>query len=624
MVDDVYQKVGIAGAAFAGVGIVLVFFLYLVVFDVIPGLPDTGDPSSDLIEDVNGVAEFKDSTLQVPVASGNSFVQMAATTTDLTRTAARQFQSFAGIELRARQVQTDDIFAQNLTADANLTVVGSTKFTGTATVGNLDAARITATGNVEAGNLSTTGTLQAVNGVFSTGVTTTGLTVNGAFDTSGNITAGAFVTAGNVTAGNFSTAGLVDATSVTATGALTAASGSVSGAWSVGELASTANVVAGNLVTAGVVTAASGSVSGAWSVGELASTANVVAGNLVTAGVVKCDTLDLTSGLSVTDLTATGNVAGANLVTSGALEAGSGTITNTLEAKDVTATGLTSTGQLTVSGVVNLPNQSLPLTTLPAGSLASGSLVGYLNAGTSASQVQIGTGLAVGAGGLQASGLFNKVNLRVFSSTGATTYSPAVDVASFVVEVIGGGGNSAAVVVSASGNRASSGGGGGGGYLKLAGQREDHTDGFNINIQGPGGFTDFSSVSSGKVNVRAGAGATGESTFENPLAEGKIGPPGIGGSNTVTVSTDMTVVENIAGEPGQPSIALPAGTQMAGSGGSSAFGNGGASVFGDGNGSAGSGFGGGGGGPGQIEIGSRTATNGATGAVVVTEYLVVT
>ena len=179
---------------------------------------------------------------------------------------AGSFTAGAGLTLTGTvfSVNTD-----NLTTDisgGNVVVKTSAQFT-TPDIGAATGTSLTATGNVAGGNLTT----------------------------AGNVVATANVIAGNV----YANAGTIGATSLSGT-LTTAVQTNITSVGTLGLLAVTANVDAGNLRTGGLVLSTGNITGGNLNTGGLVlATGNVTGGNLTTAGVVA----------------ATGNVAGGNITT---------------------------------------------------------------------------------------------------------------------------------------------------------------------------------------------------------------------------------------------------------------------------------------------------------------------
>ena len=270
-----------------------------------------------------------------------------------------------------------DFKANNIVANANLTVLGTTTLTG-------NVSSLNVTGNVVAGNLATPGTISAAgnitanpssyfigNGSQLTGVAASSASfpvsngtsnINAAvnanvtvgvsgtsnvavFASTGMYVTGVESVSGNITGGNVLTAGLVSAT------------GAVYGVSFVGNVvattvSATANVTGGNILTAGLVS----------STGTITSAANIIGGNLTTAGQVTA-TANVTGGNVLTGglvsstgtITSAANISGGNITTAGQVTA-TANITggNILTGGLISATGNITGGNITIPGSANI------------------------------------------------------------------------------------------------------------------------------------------------------------------------------------------------------------------------------------------------------------------------------
>ena len=267
--------------------------------------------------------------------------------------------------------------ANDVTANANLSVTGTTSLqgniisdanvTGTITGGNLyTAGEVSATGNITANASS----FFVGNGSQLTGVAATSVDANNLIGNtlSSNViyssltsvgTLSSLSVSGDVTGGNLYTGGNVSATG-NVTGAnftTTGSSGNITGANNIvaTTISGTATVIGGNLSTGGTVTATGTVTGGNIATGGTASaTGTVTGGNIATGGYVSA-TGNVTGGNVYTggEASATGTVTGGNLSTGGTVTA-TGTVTggNIATGGTASATGTVTGGNLSTGGTV--------------------------------------------------------------------------------------------------------------------------------------------------------------------------------------------------------------------------------------------------------------------------------
>ena len=315
-----------------------------------------------------------------------------------------------------------DFQAANITANTNLSVVGTTSltgnvigtntnFTGNITVGNLinngsmstagnvtganlntgglvsatgnvnggninTAGAVSATGNITGGNLNVTGNIVDTNALSiitgSSGnvslapggtnvlvVTTTGANITGTLNATGNANVGNLGTAGLITAtGNVTGGNLITGGLLSATGAITSGS----------TISATGNVTGGNLITGGLVSA-TGNVNG----GNLISAALVQGATVSASGNIVGGNANITSAVNSATVSATGNIVGGNINTAGLVSATGAVIGGSLStAGTVSATGNITGGNLITAGLATVTGN----VNTSAGVLATGNVTG--------------------------------------------------------------------------------------------------------------------------------------------------------------------------------------------------------------------------------------------------------
>jgi hypothetical protein len=208
------------------------------------------------------------------------------------------------------------------------------------------------------------------------------------------------------------------------------------------------------------------------------------------------------------------------------------------------------------------------------------------------------------------------VNTQVFTSSG--TYTPSVGLLYAQVEVIGAGGGGGGA--SGGGGTSSAGaGGGGGGYARgifdaaTIGSSQTVT----IGAPGTGGTGNVIGNNGGTcsfgilLSASGGLGGNGCGAVTQGGSVGGLGGAGAGGD-----------IQG-AGDTGGNGVVTSPTDCASGGGGGTTYGGGGLAQV-DANGGNGQGYGGGGAGAGNHGVSNRTGGTGASGVVIVTEYIVST
>ena len=211
---------------------------------------------------------------------------------------------------------------------------------------------------------------------------------------------------------------------------------------------------------------------------------------------------------------------------------------------------------------------------------------------------------AAGGGG------FSTINVQTFTTTGSGTYTPTSGMSYCIVECVGGGGAGGGVSVSGTGNGKGANGGGGGGYCRKVYSAATIGASQSLSVGAAASNTTFGS---GGTLITASAGTSAAQSTNSG-----IGARGVGGSAS---GGDL----NIKGQDGLDAISIGSITgvsAMGGAGGSTVYGFGGYGNGGTGgSGGAASGYGAGGGGGSVETSGTATGGSGASGIIIITEFI---
>jgi fibronectin-binding autotransporter adhesin len=305
------------------------------------------------------------------------------------------------------------IVAANVTISDEIVTVNNY---GTAVVGNLESANVTATGNIVGGNINTAGLVSATGSVIGGNISTAGTITSTGNIVGGNInTAGLVSATGSVIGGNISTAG-----TITATGNIVGANVNTTNLSLTGNVVSalnvTGNVTGGNLRSIGSVTAAfisssgnivtgsgtGGNITGANVIsGTTLSVSGNVAGANVNAGFISAtgnvDSLTVnTDNIFADVVSVVGNVVGGNIVTSGQVNA-----TANITGGNIAAAALISAATATVTGTITGGNLATGGTVSATGDIAGGNLStsGTVSAGGTVTGGNLATGGNISAVG---------------------------------------------------------------------------------------------------------------------------------------------------------------------------------------------------------------------------------
>lgn len=215
-----------------------------------------------------------------------------------------------------------------------------------------------------------------------------------------------------------------------------------------------------------------------------------------------------------------------------------------------------------------------------------------------------------------ASAGFNEIVVQTFTTTG--TYTPTSGMLYCVVEALGGGGGAGGASLGGGGSISASGGAGAGGYCRkvITAAAVGASKAVTIGSGGAGGAGFTTGTTGG--NTTFGAILTANGGVGSPGTSGAL--PVIGGAGGTASGGDI----NVQGQSGGTSLAFnPAGglTGFSGIGGNTLYGVGGAAlIIANTNGNAGIGYGSGGSGA-MSQSGSTTGGTGASGLVIVTEFI---
>lgn len=214
--------------------------------------------------------------------------------------------------------------------------------------------------------------------------------------------------------------------------------------------------------------------------------------------------------------------------------------------------------------------------------------------------------------------------VRVYTTTGANTWTKPANFSHIVVEIVGAGGGGGGVAASGAGEQGSGGNGGGGGY-----SRKLFTA---ANLSGAASFT--ATVGTGGTLGAAGANAGGTGGTSSFAGTGITTVSGSGGSGGVGSTPSNTTATwgggsggaasggdiNVTGSDGDSGRTLVGALNQPGMGGASLLSTNQRQAF-TGAGSTGAAYGGGGtGGTVPASTAARAGGAGANGVVIVTEY----
>jgi hypothetical protein len=290
-----------------------------------------------------------------------------------------------------------------------------------------------------------------------------------------------------------------------------------------------------------------------------------------------------TSGMALTSAGSSANPTFANAV----VVAGGGTGQTTL----TTAYGLLAAGT-TATGVVQ---------TLPTGT--SGQIL-----------------VSGGSSALPAFATYT-ISRQVFSTAGATTYTPTTGMKYVNIEVVGGGGGSGGCASTGASTVAASGGGGGGGYAVgfFSAATVGASQSITVGARGSagssgnnnGGAGGTSSITGLSISATGGSGGTGAAaTTAGSSVSGGEGGAGSGGDFQV------------GGQSGGPGIYFATTLAQGGNGGGCLYGGGALGFPGNNTAQANTNYGvGAAGGSNLISQSAQGGAQGGTGLIVCTEYI---
>lgn len=236
-----------------------------------------------------------------------------------------------------------------------------------------------------------------------------------------------------------------------------------------------------------------------------------------------------------------------------------------------------------------------------------------------------GTGSDCGAGGGGSSG--GLIGVRVFTATGAGTYTPTVGTNSIVIELVGAGGGGSAIATPGSGNASHGQGGGAGAWLRKRLTADFSGASYSVGAKGTGG-------AAGANNGTAGGNTTFTNTAGSPTTYTAAGGS-LGGRNTAVAPAQLAGVSGgaatngdvgVSGAPSSTAYATSTAFSVGSKGGDSRYGVGGAAGIVLANsastaGVAATGYGAGGSGAQGTGVASAAAGgNGADGLIIIWEY----